>query len=234
MKTYRLALWILLCIVGTSYADTSSLTNAPSGINVISVTNVVTSTNIVTLTNTITLANTVTQILPAKQSQGLSIFSVVIAFIVAFIVLQQFLLAKEKFRLDLFEKRLDVYKAVELFVYKAVVTREVTNQDFQEFSRDTQTISFIFGDDITTFVNTLRNKIRDARFLKDEFDKMQQGEERHAKDKEYEAMQLEIYDAEGMLALKFEPYLKFHTWKYGLIWPEKKKFVELQLVKNKK
>jgi hypothetical protein len=143
------------------------------------------------------------------------------------------LLAKEKFKLDLFEKRLAIYRAVELFVYKAVVTREVTNGDFQEFNRDTQTISFIFGEDITTFVSAIRNKIRDARFLKDEFDKMPQGETRHAKYKEYEALQLELYDINNILTTTFEPYLKFHNWKYGLIWPKKKKFVGLQLVNDK-
>lgn len=123
----------------------------------------------------------------------------------------------------MFEKRFDVYKAVELFLFKAAVTRVVTNEDFGELNKSTQTLSFLFGDDITEFVNKIRNLTRDARFLKDEFDKMPQGEERKAKYKNYEALQWELYDANNFLQLKFEPYLKFHTWKYGLIWPEKKK-----------
>jgi hypothetical protein len=184
-------------------------------------------TNIVTSTNIVTLTNTVTQILPAQQMSGITItvaiISALIALIAGVIALQQFLLGKEKFRLDLFEKRYAVFQAVDLFLYKAITTRDLTNEDFLEFNQNTQTISFIFDEEITSLVNTIRSKARDVRFIKNDLDKMPQGDARHAKFKEYEVFQMELYDASLIIEPKFERYRTFHNWKYGLIWPIKKK-----------
>ena len=48
------------------------------------------------------------------------LISSILTIAISFIAFQQFLLAKEKFKLDMFEKRLVVFKAVQKFICETV------------------------------------------------------------------------------------------------------------------
>jgi hypothetical protein len=148
----------------------------------------------------------------------LTLITAFTAVIVAIVAIQQFLLAKEKFKLDLFEKRHAVFKGVELFLYEIVINRKVTIENIQKYNLDTQTARFIFDEDVSKFIEDVRSKARDLKRLKENMEELPQGEERHKIFKQFEALQMELYDMDQTLVLKFSPYLKFRRWKHGLIW----------------
>lgn len=141
-----------------------------------------------------------------------------IALAVGFIAFQQFLLAKEKFQLDLFEKRFAVFRGVELFLFELRINRKFTTDIFLKFNSDTQTASFIFDEDIKNYVDEVRSKGRDLRYLFECMKDMPAGDERHKMFVEAEAILNELEQMESFLPVKFSPYLKFRKWKHGLIW----------------
>ena len=151
----------------------------------------------------------------------ISIFALLISFSIALIAVQQFLLAKEKFNLDLFNKRYAVFKGVQLFVFQIVMNLTAKTEDFQKFNLDTETAVFIFDEDIPKFLDQVRSKAHDLKRLKDMMEMVdQKGEEHHKLFKQKEALQMEFYDMETSLRPKFAPYLKFSKWKFGMIWPK--------------
>jgi hypothetical protein len=60
----------------------------------------------------------------------ISVFALLISFSIALIAVQQFLLAKGKFNLDLFNKRYAVFKGVQLFVFQIVMNLTAKTEDW--------------------------------------------------------------------------------------------------------
>ena len=150
--------------------------------------------------------------------------TILIAAIVAFIAVQQYFLAREKFKLDLFEKRFAIFKATEAFINAIVGARSSCVENFSEwhrrFSLDTQTACFVFDGGMATFLDDLvkkGNRVTVAYGLKNE--------PRASTDpaiiealKDAKQIQDEFITIQGQLKDRFSPYLKFENWKYGFLW----------------
>jgi hypothetical protein len=79
----------------------------------------------------------------------------VAALIAAFIALRQWLTARDKLRLDLFDRRLDIYRRARDFM--AVITQKGRPEigDFFPLNEARAMAPFLFGDDATEFLTKL-------------------------------------------------------------------------------
>jgi hypothetical protein len=146
-----------------------------------------------------------------------------IATTIAFIAVQQYLLAREKFKLDLFEKRFAIFKATEIFINLIVGARGSSAGNFSEwhkqFSFDTQTACFLFDSEMAAFIDDLvkkGNRVTIAYGLKSEPQASTDSVIIEAL-KDAKRIQDEFITIQGQLRDKFSPYLKFANWKYGFL-----------------
>jgi hypothetical protein len=145
-----------------------------------------------------------------------------IAIIVAFITIQQFLLARERFKLDLFDRRFGIYRATQVFLDEILKLNRDNAKDASkwllQYSKDVQAAIFLFDEPLYKYLNELwklgnvmavvynlvNDPINDNPELRERFIEVA---------KIREKMIIE----QSKLSEKFSPYLKFSNWKYGFI-----------------
>lgn len=131
----------------------------------------------------------------------------------------QFILAREKFKLDSFDKRFAVFKAIETFFNDAIRDRHVTTENLVKFDTGTQTASFLFPDEIVKFIAEIREKGNVLTVLRSKHQEHQPGSsERH----DYVERELKILnefiDLSKTLKDRFSPYLKFKNSQSWFMW----------------
>ena len=89
------------------------------------------------------------------MSPALSFITLLLAAIVAWVGYQQYILARARFKLDLFDKRFAVYKATQIFLCIILGAARFEMGEFWEFRRDTQDAPFLFRDDIVQFLEAI-------------------------------------------------------------------------------
>jgi hypothetical protein len=143
-----------------------------------------------------------------------------LAIIVAFIALQQFLLARERFKLDMFERRFAIYRATQIFVNE-IICHKVSSESpkwIQQFQKEAQAAAFLFDDDISKFLDDLwkkGNMVVVAYSLKSD-SAMSAGTDEVFKNAV--KIQTQMFDVQNQLEKRFSSYLKFSNWKYGFIF----------------
>jgi hypothetical protein len=150
----------------------------------------------------------------------IAIITTLIAAIVAYIAVQQYLLARERFKLDLFEKRFAVFKATETFINAIVGARSSSVEDFsgwhKRFSLETQTASFLFDTGMADFIDELAikgNRVTVAKILNTE---PRVGANIDAIDwalGDAKIIQEEFINIQNQLRDRFSPYLRSKNWK---------------------
>jgi hypothetical protein len=150
----------------------------------------------------------------------IAIITTLIAAIVAYIAREQYLLAREKFKLDLFEKRFAVFKATEIFINQIVGARSSSVKDFSEwhkrFSFETQTVRFLFDEEIADFIDDLAikgNRVTTAKILNTE---PRVGANIDVIDwalGDAKKIQEEFIEVQSQLICKFSPFLRIKNWK---------------------
>jgi len=97
-------------------------------------------------------------------SQALAAYGpFVVAVVAALVGLTQYYLQREKIKLDLFEKRLKVYNAVMEFLEQVYNTGEVSSVHFEPLVDRTKPASFLFGGDVTGYLNVLIKSTHDLQ-----------------------------------------------------------------------
>jgi hypothetical protein len=143
----------------------------------------------------------------------LALDTILIAIIGAIIAYEQFRLAKQKLKLELFEKRYKVFEATRKFL--SVILRETSfkDSDLFEFYAGTSDATFLFEKDITTYLDSIRDHALKMRALHENYAQLPTGEARtQLVDKET----TELNWLTGQLVLakdNFYPYLGFSTVK---------------------
>ncbi len=146
---------------------------------------------------------------------------ILIAIAVAFTGRQQYKLSRdqhrlerEKFKLDLFEKRFGVYKAVQRFISIILRDRAVDlDNNLFEFRRDTQDAIFLFSKDIVEYVDRVDNLALELWEKIASCEGLPVGEELSRLCREQTdligALRKELHKLKDV----FAPYLKFDKWK---------------------
>ena len=81
-----------------------------------------------------------------------------IALFVAYIAWQQHRTNKQKLKLDLFDRRFEVYEATKKYLAKIGAKDDVTRDDLVNFNIETNKSYFLFGNDIQEYLNELHSK----------------------------------------------------------------------------
>ena len=139
--------------------------------------------------------------------------TILIGFFVAYTAYNQYKLSKEKFKLDMFDKRYGVYKNTQVFLTKILRDAKIEMEDIFEFRAGTQDSVFLFKEDIPDYLKNIDNKALELWETHKNLDGVPKGEKRS----EISRKQTELL---GWLTSKlpelkniFAPYLKFKTWK---------------------
>jgi len=137
-----------------------------------------------------------------------------LAAIVTWTAVQQHKLTKEKFKLDMFEKRFAVYKGVQEFLTIISVQggKFDLNQLF-EFRRKTQDSTFLFGNDIPQYIDYIDKKASEIMATKEEYEPLPVGKQKHEMVEEASRLFGELRDELPRLKEVFAPYLSFDKWK---------------------
>lgn len=143
----------------------------------------------------------------------ISIIATLVAAIVAWTGYQQHLLAKEKFKLCLFEKRFAVYKGVQAFLTHILIEAKVDMDKLFEFRRDTQDEMFLFDDAISTYIKGIDHKALDLHTIVETYRPLTKGNERTRLCKQEAQLLRELTGELPNLKDVFAPYLKFKKWK---------------------
>ena len=144
-----------------------------------------------------------------------ALITILIGIFVAFVGYQQWILNREKFKLDLFEKRFAVYKACQVFLTQIMVTGDVKFEVLQDFRSNTQDSVFLFDNDVVDYINKIDKKSLESATLFKKLEALPVG------DKRSEVCE-KVSDLIGYLIKElpnlknvFQPYLKFKTWHRG-------------------
>lgn len=87
-----------------------------------------------------------------------AILTPLIGGIVAYIAWQQFTVNRRQHRLALFEKRLAIYNFTMKMLATAMRSADPTHEEGFQFMRDTRDHEFLFGPEVTKFLNDIYSK----------------------------------------------------------------------------
>ena len=145
-----------------------------------------------------------------------------LAIVVAFITIQQFLLSRERFKLDLFDRRFLIFKATQTFINNVINLNKKNVEDsstwFAQFQKDAHAAIFLFDEPVYEFLQEILLKgqrVATSKILRNEPEAV--GPETTEIHKEAALIQQEMFDLQRKVTVKFSPYLKFSKWKYGFI-----------------
>jgi len=143
----------------------------------------------------------------------LTILTIINALFITFVVFMQYKLSKDKFRLELFDRRYKVYKATQIFLSKILRNAKIEFGDLFEFRAGTQDSNFLFEDDIPEYLKKIDKKALDL-IEKQEFLKgIPKGEERSNICREKTNLLDWLVKKLPELKNRFAPYLKFKRWR---------------------
>ncbi len=143
----------------------------------------------------------------------LTIMTVCVGVFVAYVGYQQYCISREKFKLDLFEKRFSVYKGVQVFLTHILINAKFEIEQLYKFRADTQDAVFLFDKDIVVYIDSIDKKSLEFNCLCDELENIPVGEERTKKCEEKARLLKGLIGQLPKLKEVFAPYLKFKTWK---------------------
>ncbi|HZY74547.1 MAG TPA: hypothetical protein VFE22_15670 [Edaphobacter sp.] len=131
----------------------------------------------------------------------------------------QFLLQREAFRANLYEKRLKVFRATTEFLAKFAAEVRTEQQDIHKLLRDTNEAQFLFGPEVVAFISELRHRALEHRKKSQLVDDPREIGRR-------DELMADVHRLEDWLMVeafqaareKFAPYLKFNDKDIGAMF----------------
>lgn len=139
--------------------------------------------------------------------------TIIIGIFVAYIAYNQYRLSKEKFKLDMFDKRYGVYKNTQVFLTKILRNAKIEMEDIFEFRAGTQDSIFLFKEDIPNYLKKIDNKAFKLWEIHESLKGVPKGEKRSKMCYEQTDLFDWLKNQLPELKNKFAPDLKFKTWK---------------------
>ena len=151
--------------------------------------------------------------LTIKMEHILAILTIIIGGLVAFVAYSQFILARDKFKLDLFEKRFAIYKGVQSFLTDIMKEAKVTIERLFQYRAETQDSMFLFDGKIAEYLKEIDEKALNLYAIALERSDMPKGDQGSSLAKEESELLRWLISQLPKLKDIFSPYLKFKTWK---------------------
>lgn len=155
---------------------------------------------------------------------------VVIAAIVAYIAWQQHKTNRDKLRLDLYNKRYEVFSSLKILLAHILQQGSIKLEQVNEFTRATREAVFLFDEDIETYLETVRIKALDLWEAKETMEPLPVGGERSAKAREITELCGWLCNQNKVAIDKFGKYLKFEQKLSGKAMDWKRGFRRIALV----
>jgi hypothetical protein len=142
-----------------------------------------------------------------------AVATLVVGLAVAWIALQQWLVARHKLRLDLFEKRYKVYEASAQFLSVIVSRANFNDDDLWAFNIGTRDVVFLFPKRIKDYLHKIRCRALDMRLFQKQFTPLPVSEERTKLAQKHHDELVWLGDQLTKLPESFAPFLGFASAK---------------------
>ncbi len=141
-----------------------------------------------------------------------------IAALAALIAYLQWVTAHQKIVLELFDKRLEAFRGIQIALAPIMIHGAATQQDFFAFANAVERCRFLFGDEVHEYLADLRSKVSFISVYTDEtIDRRNEAERSKLIDKKHNYLNdLSSFETNG--APLFAPYLKLDQ-KMRYFWP---------------
>ena len=139
--------------------------------------------------------------------------TLVVGSSISVIAYQQWVLARHKFRLDLFDRRYKVYDATKNFASVIFAHANFTDQDLREFNLGTMDSVFLYPKTIKDYLDEFRKRALHMRMFGKQFEHMPVGDERSKLVQESHDELAWLTDQLLALPSLFSPYLGFESTK---------------------
>jgi chemotaxis regulatin CheY-phosphate phosphatase CheZ len=138
-----------------------------------------------------------------------SIATLFLSIAVVVIAWQQWRVAKNKLRLDLFDRRYKVYDATRKFLAEIQQDATFTDSQLNEFKACTSDTEFLFGRDVVDYLAQIRKRALDMRLHQKLFEPLPVGAERSHHVQAYHDELLWLTNQLTAMTQIFAPYLGF-------------------------
>lgn len=133
--------------------------------------------------------------------------SALTAALVAWVGVQQYRVAHDRLKLDLWEKRYAVYKGAQVFLSRVMQEGTTDMQELVRYLQDTKDAFFLFRPDMAEYLSDLYKTGVDLRTTRVLHERERDGDERtHLLEKENRLLK-ELGDELDRLKHRFAPYL---------------------------
>jgi hypothetical protein len=150
---------------------------------------------------------------PSTFTIFLSVITTIVGAAVGWVGFQQFRLARERFKLDLFQKRFAIFEATQKFLPVALYA-PFTHEQLIKFMLDTDTAVFLFDDDIEKYLTEIQRRATNLWAIHEEQKDLEPASPKRMElGRKREANRDELTELQNQLRDKFSPYLKFKNWK---------------------
>jgi hypothetical protein len=139
--------------------------------------------------------------------QGAAI--VLIGMFTAWTAWSQYSINKEKFKLDLFEKRFSIFKATRKFLSIVLRDAEISLEDIYEYRANTSEVDFFFKKDVIDYLKEIDNRALKLRTLNEKIKDLSKGNERSKKAEDIDECLNFLISKLPELKTVFNPYMKF-------------------------
>jgi len=138
--------------------------------------------------------------------------TVIVAVVGAYIAFQQFWLASERLKLDLFEKRFSVFAAARLFLSKVTQNAGVSTEDYWQYRGAVAEATFLFDEDVIAFLDEIDSRAVHLWTVEEEMKGTPDGPNREMLAGRVREEVNWLTSQLPMLKPTFEPYMKFQEW----------------------
>ena len=87
----------------------------------------------------------------------------VIAIVATMIAIFQYRTERQRWRLDMFDKRYPIYLATMSYIASVMQKGDMIDQDLQKFNQETRDAALLFGSEVEDYLQLLRSKGVDLR-----------------------------------------------------------------------
>ena len=138
--------------------------------------------------------------------------TVLVAVFAAYVAYRQYTLGREKFKLDLFDKRFSVFAATRRFLTHVLQQANVSMEQLFEYRAGVAEATFLFDDGIVDYLTSIDERALRLWTSMETMKPLPVGEARaKAANEVSEALQW-LTDQLPELKIRFGPYLRFRTW----------------------
>jgi len=142
-----------------------------------------------------------------------SIATLFLSVAVVVIAWQQWFVARNKLRLDLFDRRYKVYEATQKFVDSTNNDPAHVDSYLNDFNAGTSNAEFLFDADVLNYIKLVRMRAVDMRTARVLYETEQDSEERTRNIQKYEADRKWLIEQATAMTKTFAPYLGFQNVK---------------------